>query len=93
MSCPTPEELQEQVDARRAEMEELAKVRLIEVSQLKKAILLAEKGQLDWRDMFERYVNTVGDQEGAYFLRHVDWSDEEKAAINALDLDGNSGLS
>lgn len=35
----------------------------------------------DWREMFFRYVEIVGQQEGVDFLHPDDWSPEEWAAI------------
>lgn len=36
---------------------------------------------MDWRDIFKRYVDLVGQAEGVTFLYEEDWSPEEWAAI------------
>lgn len=42
---------------------------------------------IDWRGMFRRYSETVGECEGVSFLYESDWSPEEWAAIGALTAD------
>lgn len=37
--------------------------------------------QLDWREMFRKYAEVVGRNEGVLFLEAQDWTDEEWSAI------------
>jgi hypothetical protein len=38
----------------------------------------------DWRDLFKRYTDVVGREEGVYFLYTCDWTEMEWRAIQAL---------
>ncbi len=37
----------------------------------------------DWREIFKKYANRIGEEEGVYFLRRYDWTDEEWGLVNA----------
>ena len=39
---------------------------------------------MDWRDIFKRYIDVVGEQEGTDFLEKWDWSDEEWTEIEKV---------
>lgn len=39
---------------------------------------------IDWRDMFRRYADLVGEEEGVDFLNRGDWSPAEQESIEAL---------
>lgn len=39
---------------------------------------------VDWRGMFSRYIDAVGENEGVSFLYTGDWTEQEWAAIQAL---------
>lgn len=38
--------------------------------------------RVNWRELFKKYMRTVGDHEGVYFLYQNEWSKEEWDAID-----------
>lgn len=39
---------------------------------------------MNWKEMFRKYSDIVGDAEGVDFLRKEDWTPEEWEAISSL---------
>ena len=44
----------------------------------------------DWREMFGRYLEIVGDAEGYTFIKETDWSAEELAKIRKLEAEART---
>jgi hypothetical protein len=47
---------------------------------------MADEAPIDWREMFRRYADIVGMQEGVSFLERYQWSAEEWAALQAAGI-------
>lgn len=46
---------------------------------------LTGRAEPDWRDMFMRYIEAVGEAEGVTFLYESDWSPEEWQEIQIAE--------